>query len=160
MSRVSLHDACMEASDIALLQPGHWLNDAVIHFAFEHMTHTILNNHSSLLLLSPAIVSVIQFLSDPIELHALLGGVDLASRQLVFLPINDADNAAVANAGSHWTLLVFARATMTFHHFDSLASVECIKVARKVAARLSSVLSSYGLFLLLLSLMVMIDNNH
>ena len=147
-SRVSLHDACLEPSDVALLQPGQWLNDAVIHFAYEHMAHECFRS-DAMLLLSPAIVTMIQFLEDPVELHALLEHTDLSMRSLVFLPINDTNDVGVANAGSHWTLLVFARETMTFHHFDSLSSVNCLKVARKVAARLSPLLSPKGVSLFL-----------
>jgi sentrin-specific protease 8 len=46
---------------------------------------------------------------------------NIDQRQVIFIPINDGD-ATQAYSGSHWSLMVYVRATNTFYYYDSLQS--------------------------------------
>ena len=83
---------------------------------------------------------MISLLSDASELSVLLGPLDLASRDAIFLPINDSRDADAANSGSHWSLLVFERVSQSFTLLDSMPSRETLPIASIAATRLAAML--------------------
>jgi sentrin-specific protease 8 len=63
---------------------------------------------------------------------------NLDKSQAIFIPINDG-KPNIANSGSHWSLLVYLRATSTFYYYDSLHNAN-IMSARLTARRLTPLL--------------------
>lgn len=88
--------------------------------------------------------------ADADDLAAGLSGLALATRDVIFAPINDAVEGLTAGGGSHWSLLVWRRPTPGladdalppggWSHWDSVASSRNAAVAARVAASLSRLL--------------------
>ena len=116
---VDYHDATIYPSDAALLAGPHWINDHVITLAFEYLAHEVYNqdpvsaaSRVSDATLSPCFVhpGAAAFLihGDDEDVADIAGGLDLAARDAVFVPLTD-HAASEASGGSHWTLLAYAR---------------------------------------------------
>ncbi|KAJ2722693.1 hypothetical protein GGI07_003156 [Coemansia sp. Benny D115] len=93
----SYHDTTVFINDALTLREGLWLNDAVLCFYFEYLTHEVLRA------LPP----------------------NIRSKELIFIPINDGDSVYVQGGnGSHWSLLVYSRQhSPSFHYYDSAANI-------------------------------------
>ena len=50
---LSYHDVVIRESDVHLLDGPRWLNDVVIHFYYEWLSRTRLNQHPNVVLLVP-----------------------------------------------------------------------------------------------------------
>jgi len=134
----SYGDAYLEESDVALLRGPHWLNDAVIGFAFECMQH----EGAAVAFFHPATVQMAAFLA-PDALELLLEPLALAERQVVLLPLSD--NAEAERAGgSHWTLLAYFRCVNEFVLFDSCEPAS----SRRVGPRAIGACDCAGKYLL------------
>lgn len=82
-----------------------------------------------------------------------MGGDDLAEaigpllgdlkQHLVFVPINN-NSEAEASGGSHWSLLVFIRATNELWHYDSSPGSGNGAAARRIADNLGPLLAGNG----------------
>lgn len=146
MAVVSYHDAYLYAADIHLLEPGEWLNDAVITFAMEYLSHehSTLSQLPEMAFVSPAVVQLCAFLA-PHDSAAILGDL-LHGKHWIFLPLSDSEDRERANSGCHWTLLVAdLRAAPRFYSFDSMSggvSEKAYAIARRVAAALHASSSS------------------
>lgn len=117
---LSYGDVLLRASDLDLLRsPTAWLNDQIMDFYFEFLTREKLQGCSSDVAFLSASVAFLVSNSAPGDLGLLLGPLDLCSKRLVLLPVND--NPDVESAGgSHWSLLAFYRDGSGFHHYDSM----------------------------------------
>ncbi|KAJ2370608.1 SUMO1 sentrin specific peptidase 8 [Coemansia sp. RSA 2610] len=108
------HGVAVYSSDIKSLREGHWLNDTILGFYFEYLTHDILRGDSSIVLLKPAVVQLLQQQTD---LNSVLQALppDLYKHEIIFMPIGN---------GTHWSLLVYCRQAYPapFHYFDSMAN--------------------------------------
>lgn len=146
---VAYHDAYLTAADIRLLQPGQWLNDAVIHAVLEYYAHghpqlAAAASAGRLAFIAPATVHLARAVGAE-ELPLLLGALGLAQAATVFLPLNDSDpeENASANRGSHWTLLAYDRAADRWTHYDSWgSSAEVPAHARQLARALRDVVGA------------------
>ena len=112
---VDYHDATIYPSDAALLAGPHWINDHVITLAFEYLAHEVYNQvpvSAFSAALPPCFVhpGAAAFLihGDDEDVADIAGGLDLAARDAVFVPLTD-HAASEASGGSHWTLLAYAR---------------------------------------------------
>lgn len=63
---------------------------------------------------------MLSLISDASELALCLDQLSLSTRQVVFIPVNDAQEPGVSNCGSHWSLLVYFRASDVFYYMDSV----------------------------------------
>ncbi|KAJ2165521.1 hypothetical protein GGH15_003319 [Coemansia sp. RSA 562] len=108
----SYRDVAVYISDTLSLREGQWLNDTILGFYFEYLTHEILRGDNSILLLKPALVQLLQADLDSIK-TAL--PPDIHAKDIIFAPIG---------SGTHWSLLVYCRQTQppSFHYFDSMAN--------------------------------------
>lgn len=61
-------------------------------------------------------------IESPEELEMCLDQLSLSTRELIFLPINDAQDPSIVGGGSHWSLMVFHRASNSFFYFDSVST--------------------------------------
>jgi hypothetical protein len=165
---VSYYDAILTEADLSLLAPGQWLNDAVIGCAMEVFAHRETLQRavgrsgegdseqekqppppSPQLFLSPAIVHMARSLPAD-ALPSVLGELPLDTCAAAYFPLNDTSETETANAGSHWTLLVFLRCTHStkgsngrFLYLDSLGGRAPV-YARRLASALAPLLRGDG----------------
>ncbi|KAI8584570.1 hypothetical protein K450DRAFT_181763 [Umbelopsis ramanniana AG] len=130
-------DVVLRKSDYDTLADGQWLNDTVIEFHTEYLEREIIPRDAKILILRPATVHLISHIQDTSQLHSALPP-NLNQSLAIFIPINDG-KPHIANSGSHWSLLVYLRATSTFYYYDSLHNAN-INSARLTARRLTPLL--------------------
>ncbi|ORX94686.1 cysteine proteinase [Basidiobolus meristosporus CBS 931.73] len=128
------HDSILRTEDVALLQDGEWINDAIIDFFYEFLEKT-LETHE-ILYMRPALVHLIAHATDTSDFSSALPS-DLPHRQLLFIPVND--NIGEGVGGSHWSLMVFHRNSNTFYYYDSIRDLN-LKHAEHTAKRFAKVL--------------------
>ncbi|KAM0844063.1 hypothetical protein ACQ4PT_057305 [Festuca glaucescens] len=142
---LSYGDVVLLRSDLAILRGRHFLNDRIIAFYLAHLSSAFGANDddADLLLLPPSIPYLLSNLPDPESVAMVAEPIRLASRRLVFLPVNDNPDASLAEGGSHWTLLVLdataGASRPRFVHHDSLGVVN-VPAARCLAAALRPLL--------------------
>jgi len=137
---LSYHDVCLYESDVILLQHGKWLNDIIIGFIYEYFEYEqfkMLTKDFGFI--SPELVQFIKLSNCNSDIRDQTSGLDLSSKELLFLPIND--NVSYEHAGGmHWSLLVYERHRGIFHHFDSANQMND-KHARNTAEKIFNVLT-------------------
>jgi Ulp1 family protease len=142
--------SCIYESDVSLLPPGGWLNDAIISLALEFIEDEHREKAEEVLLVQPCTVALC-FQLAPDELSEALESLRLSSRRIVCLPINDGAESLQAPRsgdkarGKHWSLLAFDRggemgssadvSSPCFVHFDSMPGSRNEGVAREVAEK-------------------------
>jgi sentrin-specific protease 8 len=130
-------DTTVMSTDVMVLDPPHFLNDRVIGFYFDYLTKEIVKN-DKIFFINPSTVFLLSFLEDPEEVKEALGALDLASRELIFIPINN--NSDVSKAGgSHWSTLIYHRKSNCLYYMDSAGSYNLL-AARRTAEKLTAVL--------------------
>ena len=137
---LAYHDVLLYESDVALLtRRDAWLNDTVLHFYLQYLTHTCAS--SDVLLMDPSVVScLVHQCDDEDEYVELAQGVgDLATRRLCVLPV--ADNATLDCGSSHWSVLLYSDGR--FRHVDSRAGHNR-SAAHRVAVAFERLLEAVG----------------
>ena len=116
-----LDDCDMYREDLALFQPGRWLNTPCVHFLlllFQKKDFFV-GGARRILVFDPSQVSFLRFqLESQEELDDFRTGNDVDSAEWILLPVNNA--ASCQEAGSHWSLLAFHVLTTTGIHLDSM----------------------------------------
>lgn len=131
---LNYHNSLLRKSDVDLLKNPHcWLNDRLIGFWFEYLENSNLND-SSLCLICPEVAQFIK-LGELAETSAFVDPLDLNSRSLVLLPVNDSMSLDHPG-GSHWSLLVYDCFAKKSYHFDSLIGSN-LNHAKKIAYNLN-----------------------
>ncbi|VDI64938.1 sentrin-specific protease 8 [Mytilus galloprovincialis] len=131
---LSFNDSLVRKSDIDLLDGPHWLNDILIGFCFEYFEREKFNHSADrLALIVPDVAQFIK-LAPAADLTSSLESLNLPTKQFVFLPVNDNENAETAG-GSHWSLLVYIRSKQEFRHYDS-CSRHNEDIAKKLAYKI------------------------
>lgn len=139
---LSYNDSLLRRSDVALLEGPHWLNDQVIGFAFEYFAAERFKSlDETIAFISPEVTQFIKCAPCPGELAIFLEPLDMASRRLVFLSVND--NSDQAAGGSHWSLLVYHPAAAHFAHYDSQNGGNSLH-ARRIAGKLEPSFGAAG----------------
>ena len=151
--RAKLNDATVYEDDASTLQPGRWLNDAIITYLFERFGSQPMQSGGSVVLLEPATTFTAAMVGDPFALREMFGvrrgaGVpplteQLAAASIVLMPVNNNEDAG-AVGGGHWSLLVFRRrggegGQPRFEHYDSCDQANAPN-ARAVMAALAQLL--------------------
>ena len=102
--------------DVDLLQPGQWLNDAVINYCYRCLETRF--QGPRFLFMDPSVVSFMRLqCEDREEWAELAAGTNMAAREWLFVPVND--NESFDSISSHWSLLVCHARTGRCLHFDS-----------------------------------------
>ncbi|KAI8841190.1 hypothetical protein BJ741DRAFT_561144 [Chytriomyces cf. hyalinus JEL632] len=127
----SLCDASLRSSDVCLINGPHWINDAVIAYAFELLL-PLEKNPSSTILMTPAVAHLLVNLDQESAL-GLSTSMSLDKADTVFIPVNDSTDLD-SPGGSHWSLLVYSRAANAFFYYDSLNKYN-ISAAKRVYQR-------------------------
>ncbi|KAM8972207.1 sentrin-specific protease 8 [Pelodytes ibericus] len=139
MERVVLSygDSLLRSSDVALLDPPHWLNDNIIGFIFEYLTSNLAPSIShKVAFLSPDVCQFIKCCAK--EAPDFLQTLDLPNKELILLPVND--NAGSEAGGTHWSLLAYIQHFRSFLHYDSAPGTNAPH-AQVMARNLSALLS-------------------
>ena len=132
---LSYHDSVLRHSDLLLLEPPRWINDRLIGFVFEYESR----HHLSAGFLTADVAQFVK-LSSPDEVAVFVAPLELHSKELVLIAVNDNDIADHCG-GMHWSLLSFIRKHNAFCHYDSLSKHNTLQ-AQRIASNLSSLLSS------------------
>ena len=99
-----------------LLQPGHWLNDAVINYCYRCLETRFPGPR--FLFMDPSVVSFMRLqCEEREEWEELAVGTRVAEREWLFVPVND--NESFQGTSSHWSLLLCHVRTGACAHFDS-----------------------------------------
>lgn len=75
-----------------------------------------------ILFMNPSAAWMVSMIDNSAELEICLDQLSLSSRELVFIPVNDAQDPSIIGGGTHWSLLLFHRASNAFFHMDSVRS--------------------------------------
>lgn len=130
----------MQPHDIRLLSGNFWLNDQCLSFYLEYLARKY--PIPRVILLEPSTSFLIALEDDPEDLKAGLNRLDLATPDLIFLPINDNTDPG-ATGGSHWTLLVLSKRSWTGYHYNSMGTGgNNLYQAHLIAQKLATVLDS------------------
>ncbi|WIA38264.1 hypothetical protein OEZ86_001604 [Tetradesmus obliquus] len=129
---LSYHDVVLRHGDVELLRGPLWLNDQIIAFFFEYLTHELHPSLSSKVALMPGATTFLLLNSDPAESAMIFEALQLHEKELVLFAVNDNPDVEWAAGGAHWSCLAYHRASNSFHHYDSSAPHNR-KVARSLA---------------------------
>jgi len=115
---LSYHDVRLTREDVSVLK-NDWLTDNVIAFWEEYLEREFLieYKHSHIVLLRPSMSQILKMTPDPRVIKDVLP--DFTNVTHVFIPISDADDD-VAEAGSHWSLLLVSVVDGVAFHYDSM----------------------------------------
>ena len=118
---LSYHDTLLYESDLELLQVrSGWLNDRLIGFYYEFMERECFSDQTCVAFVNPSTVQLLKMCSDPDEaVICFLDPLQLRDKDVIFWPLNNSQEVS-KQSGSHWSLLVFNKATLTFMHLDSM----------------------------------------
>ncbi|ETO12819.1 sentrin/sumo-specific protease, senp8 [Reticulomyxa filosa] len=154
----------MVDAEPAEFNDGTWLKDTSIGFAFvlsdheekealenrrvdfglighndRHLQDVEFKDAKKILFVNPSVVSIINFEDEVEEVRDALDGAGVYDNDLIFFPINNffvTQGFVTQFRGSHWSLLVFDRLSMTFSHYDS-GNQSNYKVASQFAEKIS-----------------------
>ncbi|KAL0225735.1 hypothetical protein P9112_013059 [Eukaryota sp. TZLM1-RC] len=106
-------------SDVNLLSPGRWLNDTIISFMMLYFSK--LYPETDISFIQPSALMLIRF-GDEKDTRSVIEGSKIDTANLVIFAVSDVTHTEIdkAEAGSHWSTLVFHRPSLTFFHLDSL----------------------------------------
>ncbi|KAJ1981742.1 SUMO1 sentrin specific peptidase 8 [Dimargaris verticillata] len=113
------HSTTLRLSDFELLNGNRWLNDTVIGFYYEYLEQKHKPAMAYASLLSPTVAHWLTYAAY----DDVAGNDDLLhafrTRDYIFVPVNDG-NEETKLAGTHWSLLVYAKRENKFIYYDSL----------------------------------------
>ncbi|XP_034477284.1 sentrin-specific protease 8-like [Drosophila innubila] len=113
---LSFHDSCLRMSDVQLLHGPRWLNDQILSFYYEYLSHAKYKNNNDVYFIAPEVTQCMKYM-DESELEMIFGEHNAVSKPFIFFALND--NGTTEAGGTHWSLLVLSRPEKTFYHFDS-----------------------------------------
>jgi len=116
---LSFGDSLLKKSDICLLEKGQWLNDKLISFMFEYYQTEQYTARDDIAFLDPDVIQLIKLIPRD-EAGFVLSSLNLGSKELIFIPLNDNESAAAG--GTHWSLLVWVKSGNHFELYDSMGS--------------------------------------
>ncbi|XP_030374515.1 sentrin-specific protease 8-like [Scaptodrosophila lebanonensis] len=111
---LSYFDSCLRLSDVRLLDGPHWLNDQILSFYYEYLSHS--KYGADLLFIAPELTQCMKYMDEK-ELAEIFAQHKADKKSFIFFAINDNETAEAG--GSHWSLLVYSRPENSFYHFDS-----------------------------------------
>jgi Ulp1 family protease len=121
----------LRQADIELYSGNNWLNDTCINFYYDWLSNDL---PAGVLLVDPSASFLIVFENDMEDLEPFLKGLDIGAQRYVFLPVTNNMDQTLANAGSHWTLLVLDNLTNRALSFDSMGSTASSLINAQIIA--------------------------
>ncbi|KAJ3158347.1 SUMO1 sentrin specific peptidase 8 [Irineochytrium annulatum] len=135
---LSYGDCVLRESDVRLLDDGNWLNDTLIEFVYEYLERSHDPKSLKTAFVRPAIIHLLAHATDTAHLEAVVGGLNLHTKEIIFIPINDNEGAGAG--GGHWSLMVYHRPTDAFYYYDSMGKYN-VGTAKRTKERLYPVIS-------------------
>ncbi|KAL7911776.1 hypothetical protein GGI35DRAFT_468225 [Trichoderma velutinum] len=125
---LSYYDVLLTVEDIKSLK-NDWLTDNNIAFWEEYLEHETLPRfpQARIILLRPSMTFLL--MKEPDMRHVQAALPDFSKVTHVFLPINDNRNVAMAEGGSHWSLLLVSVLDGIAFHYDSLGGANYAEAA-------------------------------
>ncbi|KAI3791970.1 hypothetical protein L2E82_05837 [Cichorium intybus] len=114
---LSYNDVVVRQSDLTILKTPSFLNDRIIEFYFSHLSST--HPSQQILLVPPSITFWTMNCPDTDSLQDFLQPLNLPSKNLIIFPVNNNDDVAAVEGGTHWSLLAFEKTNDLFVHHDS-----------------------------------------
>lgn len=119
---LSYGDVLLRARDLELLSPPNWLNDSIISFYFEYLQNECIAD-PEFVCLGPSISFWLANSFDQADFRQTLAQLELATKDVILLAINNNQELETYGGGTHWSLLVCFRGEefpeAKFLHFDS-----------------------------------------
>eukprot|EP01029_Cantina_marsupialis_P021462 TRINITY_DN51417_c0_g1_i1.p1 TRINITY_DN51417_c0_g1~~TRINITY_DN51417_c0_g1_i1.p1 ORF type:complete len:218 (-),score=42.35 TRINITY_DN51417_c0_g1_i1:130-732(-) len=134
MAFFSFYDMDIHEDDCNLLNPGRWLNDALISAYFVFLRAT---NHDINVEIIDPIGTMMMKIGDEEDLESFSA---IQKKDQVMWAFNDEDDPTQALGGNHWTLLVFSRERRTFQLYDSASHPISHDSAREFASKMADFL--------------------
>jgi len=113
----TIGDAVVRKSDLLILEGPHWLSDRIISYYFEYLYREMFDESQKISFISPEVSQFLKLVDDQ-EVSCFVEPLDLKSKELIILAVNNATDPSQPG-GSHWSLLVYTSQADTFFHFDS-----------------------------------------
>ncbi|KAH8384607.1 hypothetical protein KR093_002641, partial [Drosophila rubida] len=113
---LSFHDSCLRMSDVQLLRGPRWLNDQILSFYYEYLSHVKYKNNSDMYFVTPEVTQCMKYMDDS-DLNTIFRENKANQKSFIFFALNDNETADAG--GTHWSLLVLSRPEKSFFHFDS-----------------------------------------
>jgi sentrin-specific protease 8 len=107
-------------TDAEILQRGGWLTSDILQFAFACLCNNDDGSlsHDRFGFLNPLTIMMLTH-GDPETQASLVEDCAMISKELIFIPLNDADATNKSLRGTHWRLLVYCKRSSSFHLYDS-----------------------------------------
>lgn len=96
-------DIVLRARDVSTLARTQWLNDQIMSFYFDYLKAKA--DDLRIELIQAATVQLVLWTEgegEDDELGPFLDPLDLGSKELVLLPVNNSDSPMTPESGSHW----------------------------------------------------------
>ena len=120
---IIMDDVQITNIDLACLAPDEWLFDNVIYFSLLYQRNFVFVDYKSEIeILSPSLSQIIK-MTRKTELDSIrlqLNSADILPKNIVLIPVNNANNRKM---GSHWSLLILLPKERAFLHMDTLFNV-------------------------------------
>jgi sentrin-specific protease 8 len=109
----------LNTADATILERGGWLTSDSLNFAFASLCNKDGRlDHDSFGFLNPLSIMMLTH-GDADTTASIVEDCDLLSKDLIFIPLNDASATNTHNRGTHWRLLIFCKSSKSFHLYDS-----------------------------------------
>ncbi|KAJ1979828.1 hypothetical protein H4R35_001367 [Dimargaris xerosporica] len=113
------HSTNLRLSDFELLNGNQWLNDTLIGFYYEYLEQKHTPALAYTTLLPPTIAHWLTHAAyDDVASNDDLLHI-FRTKEYIFIPVNDG-NEETRLAGTHWSLLLYAKRENKFLYYDSL----------------------------------------
>ncbi|CAI7765283.1 unnamed protein product [Closterium sp. NIES-53] len=96
-------------------------------------------NNSAVLLVGPSVSFWLNICPSDDDVTETMAPLGVENKELIALAVNDNNDPTLAEAGSHWSLLLFIRSRRLFLHFDSAGSHN-LEAAKGLAEKLQALL--------------------
>ncbi|GJP35329.1 hypothetical protein CLOM_g19832 [Closterium sp. NIES-68] len=94
---------------------------------------------SAVLLVGPSVSFWLNICPSDDDVTETMAPLGVEDKELIALAVNDNNDPTLAEAGSHWSLLLFVRSRRLFLHFDSAGSHN-LEAAKGLAEKLQALL--------------------
>ncbi|KAG8322188.1 hypothetical protein J6590_028259 [Homalodisca vitripennis] len=118
----------------------NWLSDLTIQPYLQMLNDRYLTSKPCIVM-NPLIVHAIK---NCLDFGYLVDPLELSSKNVVIMPVNDLEKLDEEVSGTHWSTLLYDKATNQFCHFDSYNNYNLIS-AKKVAEKFSNYIGGSAL---------------
>lgn len=115
---LSYGDVLLRQEDLDILSGPFWLSDRLIEFYFQYLEKEGAPQ-DRMLLVGPSVSFWLANCTGFQDTLSTLASLKFRRKEVALFVINDNEDVDLPEGGSHWSLLVYLRASNSFSHFDS-----------------------------------------